>query len=225
MFKACVSKYSGGEIKYYPAYHSESNPEQVIRFCVDLKRYLTRKIGFEAVMRIRCTRGLAIHTFHGNFFVRSTDLLALPNVNPDSGFGMQINIEEALSDTPSVCFQAAILYTSSRSERRIRIHTFCLPVTKNINEIVNGADQEAIIGLVAKMAVDRATLSTLKEAKDALINVGVDYLQAYSQQLVSSNKGNSILSPYSLRLVPTLILALMKSVTISRLLSFFVFLY
>ena len=37
-----------------------------------LRRYLTRKIGFEAVMRIRCTRGLALHTFHGNFFVRST---------------------------------------------------------------------------------------------------------------------------------------------------------
>ena len=95
--------------------------------------------------------GLTIHTFHGNFFVRSTDLLALPNVNPDAGFGMQIAIEETLTDTPTVCFQAAVLYTSSKGERRIRIHTYCLPVSKNINELVNGADQEAIIGLVAKM--------------------------------------------------------------------------
>ena len=54
---SCVSKYSGGEIKYYPGFHSEHFPEQVIRFCVDFKRYLTRKIGFESVMRIRCTRG------------------------------------------------------------------------------------------------------------------------------------------------------------------------
>ncbi len=208
-----MSKYSGGEIKYYPGYHSDQNPEQVIRFCVDLKRYLTRKIGFEAVMRIRCTRGLAIHTFHGNFFVRSTDLLALPNVNPDAGFGMQINIEEALSDVPSVCFQAAILYTSSRSERRIRIHTYCIPVSKNVNEIVNGADQEAIAGLIAKMAVDRCSLSTLKEAKDALINVAIDYLQAYGQQVVSSNKGQAVISPHSLRLIPVLVLSLMKNVT------------
>ena len=57
-----------------------------------LRRYFTRKIGFEAVMRIRCTRGLALHTFHGNFFVRSTDLLSLPNINPDAGFGMQVSI-------------------------------------------------------------------------------------------------------------------------------------
>ena len=55
--KAGVSKYSGGEIKYYPGYHLADHPEQAVRFCVDFKRYLTRKIGFEAVMRIRCTRG------------------------------------------------------------------------------------------------------------------------------------------------------------------------
>jgi protein transport protein SEC24 len=72
-------------------------------------------------------------------------------VNPDAGFGMQVTIEESLADVPTVCFQAAVLYTSSKSERRIRIHTYCLPVTKSINEIVNGADQEAVIGLIAKM--------------------------------------------------------------------------
>lgn len=211
-----MSKYSGGEIKYYPGFHPDTHPEQVIRYCADLKRYLTRKIGFEAVMRIRCTRGLAIHTFHGNFFVRSTDLLALPNVNPDAGFGMQVNIEETLTDIPSVCFQAAVLYTSSKSERRIRIHTYCLPVSKNLNEIVNGADQEAIIGLIAKMAVDRTAMSSLKEARDAMINVAIDYLQAYSQQITSHNKNSSLMSPYYLRLIPLLVLGLMKNVSILK---------
>ena len=63
-------------------------------FNVLFVRYLTRKIGFEAVMRIRCSRGMSLHTFHGHFFVRSTDLLSLPNVNPDSGFGMQVRRNE-----------------------------------------------------------------------------------------------------------------------------------
>jgi protein transport protein SEC24 len=155
--------------------------------------------------------GLGIHTFHGNFFVRSTDLLALPNVSPDSGFGMQLNIEEQLTDIVTVCFQAAVLYTSSKSERRIRIHTYCLPVTRSVNEIVNGADQEAIIGLVSKMAADRTSMNSLKEARDALVNVAVDYLQAYSNH-VTSQKSNSIVSPYSLRLIPLIVLALMKNV-------------
>ena len=60
-------------------------------------------------------QGLSIHTFHGNFFVRSTDLLSLPNINPDAGFGMQMSIEDTL-ETNTCCFQAALLYTSSKGE-------------------------------------------------------------------------------------------------------------
>lgn len=52
----------------------------------------------------------------GNFFVRSTDLLSLPNTSPDAAFGMQVAVEENLSDTQSVCFQAALLYTSSKGK-------------------------------------------------------------------------------------------------------------
>lgn len=70
-------------------------------------------------------RGLAIHTFHGNFFVRSTDLLSLPNVNPDAGFGMQVAIEESLSDLQNVCFQAALLYTSSKGMLQCTSPQYC----------------------------------------------------------------------------------------------------
>lgn len=58
--------------------------------------------------------GLSLHTFHGNFFVRSTDLLSLPNVNPDHGYCMSMAIDESLQDYPMVCIQAALLYTSYR---------------------------------------------------------------------------------------------------------------
>lgn len=53
----CISKYSGGEVKYYPGYHSLQKPHEVERFENDLRRYLQRKIGFEAVMRLRSPPG------------------------------------------------------------------------------------------------------------------------------------------------------------------------
>ena len=62
----------------------------------------------------RCDAGMSLHTFHGNFFVRSTDLLSLPCVNPDLGYTINIAIDDNLKDIGSVCFQAALLYTSSR---------------------------------------------------------------------------------------------------------------
>ncbi|CAF1552985.1 unnamed protein product, partial [Rotaria sordida] len=53
----CISKYSGGEVKYYPGFHSIQTPNEVERFENDLRRYLQRKIGFEAVMRLRSPPG------------------------------------------------------------------------------------------------------------------------------------------------------------------------
>lgn len=58
--------------------------------------------------------GLALHTFHGNFFVRSTDLLSLPNVNPDMSYAFNMVIEESMKDIATACVQAALLYTSSQ---------------------------------------------------------------------------------------------------------------
>nr|NVI77961.1 Sec24AB ortholog [Cucujiformia] len=62
---AGVSKFSGGCVHHFPLFKA-GRPVLSERFERTFRRYLTRKIGFEAVMRIRCSRGLSIHTFHGN---------------------------------------------------------------------------------------------------------------------------------------------------------------
>ncbi|XP_075277464.1 protein transport protein Sec24B isoform X3 [Opisthocomus hoazin] len=206
---ACISKYSAGCIYYYPSFHRSHNPTQAEKLQKDLKRYLTRKIGFEAVMRIRCTKGLSIHTFHGNFFVRSTDLLSLANVNPDAGFAVQMSIEESLTDTSLVCFQTALLYTSSKGERRIRVHTLCLPVVSSLADVYAGADVQAVVCLLANMAVDRSVSSSLADARDALVNAVVDSLAAY-MSAASNLQQSMLIAPNSLKLFPLYILALLK---------------
>ncbi|XP_042604309.1 LOW QUALITY PROTEIN: protein transport protein Sec24A-like [Cyprinus carpio] len=205
----CISRYSAGSIYFYPSYHKQHNPPQTERLQKDLKRYLTRKIGFEAVMRIRCTKGLSIHTFHGNFFVRSTDLLSLANVNPDAGFAVQMNIEENLLDLQTVSFQAALLYTSSKGERRIRVHTLCLPVASSLSDIFAGADVQAITALLASMAVDRCVTASLSDARDALINAAIDSLASYRSSVLTVPQPG-LLTPACLRLLPLYILALLK---------------
>ncbi|KAM9373470.1 protein transport protein Sec24A [Phaethornis superciliosus] len=205
----CVSRYSAGSVYYYPSYHHKHNPVQVEKLQKELKRYLTRKIGFEAVMRIRCTKGLSIHTFHGNFFVRSTDLLSLPNVNPDAGYAVQMSVEENLTDMQVVSFQSALLYTSSKGERRIRVHTMCLPVVTTLSDVYVGADVQAITGLLANMAVDRSVSATLSDARDALVNAVIDSLSAYRSSVLSLQQPG-LMAPYSLRLFPLYVLALLK---------------
>nr|XP_040030264.1 protein transport protein Sec24B isoform X1 [Gasterosteus aculeatus aculeatus] len=206
---SCISKYSAGSVFYYPSFHHTHNPAQLEKFQRDVERYLTRKIGFEAVMRIRCTKGLSIHTFHGNFFVRSTDLLSLANVNPDSAFAVQMSIEDSLADSSLACFQAALLYTSSKGKRRIRVHTLCLPVVSQLSDVYAGADVQAITCLLADMAIDRSLTSSLSDARDALTNAAVYLLSAYKSN-VSNLQQSGLVLPASMRLFPVYILALLK---------------
>ncbi|KAF4092381.1 hypothetical protein AMELA_G00020390 [Ameiurus melas] len=206
---ACMAKFSAGSIFYYPAFHHVHTPALRVKLQKDLQRYLTRKIGFEAVMRIRCTKGMSIHTFHGNFFVRSTDLLSLANVNPDSGFAVQVSIDENLADTSLACFQAALLYTSSKGKRRIRVHTLCLPVVNQLSDVFAGADVQAITCLLANMAIDRSLSCSVSDARDALVNAVVDSFESYRSN-ISNMQQTGVIAPSCLRLFPLFTLALLK---------------
>jgi protein transport protein SEC24 len=138
--------------------------------------------------------------------------LSLPNINPDAGFAMQVCIEEPLHNIRTAAFQAALLYTSSRGERRIRVHTLCLPVTGNLPDVLHGADQQAAIALLARMAVDRCLASTSTDARDALVNAAVDVLSSYRNSL-SQSPGRALVAPHNLKLWPLYTLALLKSVS------------
>uniref|UniRef100_A0A5K3FLL6 Protein transport protein Sec24C n=1 Tax=Mesocestoides corti TaxID=53468 RepID=A0A5K3FLL6_MESCO len=218
-----VARFSGGGVYHYPNFHYDPEPAanatgthkraspalcdfvEVENLRRDLLRYLTRKIGFEAVLRLRCTRGLAVQNFYGNFFMRSVDLLNLPIVNPDAGYAIQLEINEKLDSFQTVVLQAALLYTTSFGDRRIRVHTLCLPVTDSPEAVFNYADEGAIACLVAKMAVERTISSGLANAREALTTVMGDILSAYQNERNSGNSPSSLsgICPSSLRLLPS----------------------
>ena len=56
--------------------------------------------------------GVRFTSYHGNFMLRSTDLLALPAVDCDKAFAMKLSLEESLLTNQAVYFQVALLYPS-----------------------------------------------------------------------------------------------------------------
>uniref|UniRef100_A0A8C2FQ44 SEC24 homolog B, COPII coat complex component n=1 Tax=Cyprinus carpio TaxID=7962 RepID=A0A8C2FQ44_CYPCA len=113
------------------------------------------------------------------------------------------------TDTSLACFQAALLYTSSKGKRRIRVHTLCLPVVSQLSEVFAGADIQAISCLLANMAIDRSISSSLSDARDALVNAVVDCLTAYRAN-GSNIQPSGLIAPAALRLFPLYVLALLK---------------
>ena len=95
-------------------------------------------------------------------------------------------------------------------ERRIRVHTIALPVSDKLADIYAGCNVQAVTGMLAKMAADRVAASCLGDAREALMNAVTDGIKAYKTHMQSSAQAGFLSLPYSLRLFPMFVLALMK---------------
>ncbi|RAL45924.1 hypothetical protein DM860_006078 [Cuscuta australis] len=204
-----LSKYTGGQVYYYPSFHASIHQDKLRH---ELERDLTRETAWESVMRIRCGKGIRFTTYHGNFMLRSTDLLALPAADCDKAYAMQLSLEETLLTTQTVYFQVALLYTSSSGERRIRVHTAAAPVVAELGEMYRLADAGAIVSLFSRLAIEKTLSSKLEEARNSvhlrIVKAFREYRNLYA---VQHRLAGRMIYPESLKLLPLYGLALSKS--------------
>jgi len=217
---AQLSKHTGGQLYYYPAFNGQIHGGKLKG---ELTHALTRTTGFEAVMRVRCTRGMRISNFYGNFFIRGTDLLALPNCHADSTFGVELAYADTVVSASVISVQAALLYTTSSGERRIRVHTIAAPVTTVFGNLFLSADVDAVCNMQAKIALETSLKTGLDSARDLLYRRLVDVMRSYrstmgqgglgyGQQQQQQQQGGLGL-PEQLQLLPLYTMALQKNKT------------
>jgi protein transport protein SEC24 len=73
-----VSKQTCGQVYYYPHFNGSRDGE---RLYADLKHNITRRIGFEAVMRVRCSVGMKIKENLFVFILNQTKSKSTQNSN------------------------------------------------------------------------------------------------------------------------------------------------
>ncbi|KAL9231495.1 hypothetical protein vseg_006720 [Gypsophila vaccaria] len=204
-----LSKYTGGQVYYYPSFKSTLQKDKLRH---ELARDLTRETAWEAVMRIRCGKGVRFSSYHGNFMLRSTDLLALPAVDCDKAFAMQLSLEETLLPDQIVYFQVALLYTASCGERRIRVHTAAAPVVTDLGEMYRQADTGAVVSVLGRLAIEKTLSSKLEDSRTYLLKVIVKGLKEYRNlHAVQHRLAGRMIYPESLKYLPLYALALCKS--------------
>ncbi|CAJ1870450.1 unnamed protein product [Sphenostylis stenocarpa] len=204
-----LAKYTAGQVYYYPAFQSAIHGDKLSH---ELRRDLTRETAWEAVMRIRCAKGVRFTTYHGNFMLRSTDLLALPAVDCDKAFAMQLSLEETLLTTQTI-------YTASCGERRIRVHTMAVPVVTELADIYRLADTGAIVSLLSRLGsslIIAATEKTLSQKlEDARTSVQLRIVKALREYrnlyAVQHRLANRMIYPESLKFLILYGLALCRS--------------
>lgn len=215
-----LPKMTAGNMYSYVMFNFDKDAE---RFEEQLNKSLTTETAFEAVMRIRCTKGMRITNFYGNFYIRGTDLMALPNVNSESVFGFDLSHDEQNVASSYVTVQAALLYTSSQGQRRIRVMTQALPITGLTSELVESVDAQATCNLLCKQAVDVSLKTNIDQARMRLQQTCLDIMRSakggntrtvsgYTVPQGPQDDGEEKPIPANLELIPLYTLAMMKNV-------------
>lgn len=117
----------------------------------ELSHAVNRETGYQALMKVRCSNGLQVASYHGNFLHHTFGAdLEIGSVDADKAFGVLFSYDGKLDPKLDAHFQAALLYTSADGQRRVR----CINVVAAVNEggldTMRFVDQDAVVSIMAK---------------------------------------------------------------------------
>ncbi|KAI4200548.1 MAG: hypothetical protein LQ346_002347 [Caloplaca aetnensis] len=204
-----VSAISGGETYYYPTFTS---PRDVEKLTKEIERAVTRETGYQALMKVRCSNGLQVSSYHGNFLQHSFGAdLELGSVDADKALGVMFSYDGKLDSKLDAHFQCALLYTTASGERRVRCTNTVASVSENLIEVMRFVDQDAVVSMIAKEAATRMTERTLKDIRNALTEKTIDILAGYRRINSGSTPPGQLILPENLKEFAMYILGLIKT--------------
>eukprot|EP01105_Mastigella_eilhardi_P008566 TRINITY_DN2074_c0_g1_i4.p1 TRINITY_DN2074_c0_g1~~TRINITY_DN2074_c0_g1_i4.p1 ORF type:complete len:929 (-),score=221.78 TRINITY_DN2074_c0_g1_i4:134-2677(-) len=199
---------SCGQLFFFPDFEVTRD---WIRFEADLRRACTRSWGYDASMRIRVSTGLSVSEYSGNFYsVNDTDI-DLAAVDSDKTFVTHFKYDDKLEGLSEVVVQAALLYTTTQGERRVRVHTTSVPIAKEHATVYKSADVDAVSYTLATKAAKLAKAGKHATASTEIVDTCVDILAMYRKYCASTTTASQLILPESLKLLPVFTLAILKS--------------
>ncbi|KAF2819589.1 Sec23/Sec24 family protein-like protein [Ophiobolus disseminans] len=204
-----VSAITGGEVFYYPNFHS---PRDTLKLSKEIKHTVTRETGYQALMKVRCSNGLQVSAYHGNFYHHTFGAdLEFGVIDADKAVAVLFSYDGKLDPKLDAHFQSALLYTTASGERRVRCINIVASVSPNTGECMKFVDQDAVVSIIAKEAAARMTEKNLKEIRGALTEKTVDILAGYRKNFTGNSPPGQLVLPENLKEFGMYILGLIKS--------------
>ncbi|KAL6854252.1 hypothetical protein ACP4OV_019155 [Aristida adscensionis] len=229
-----VPNTTGGRVYYYYPFSALSDPAKLFN---DLRWNISRPQGFEAVMRVRCSQGLQVQDYYGNFCKRVPTDIDLPAVLQEIFLGLkQLNRDivecsaeymsidsdktimvtfrhdDKLQENAECGFQCALLYTTVFGQRRIRVINLSLPCTNMLSNLFRYADLETQFTYIVKQAANGIPSTPLSQVRDQVTSTCINILQSYRKYCASVSSSGQLILPEALKLLPLYTLALIKSI-------------
>ena len=139
---------TGGETYFYPNF---TTPRDSFKLSQEIKHTITRETGYQALMKVRCSNGLQVSTYHGNFLQHTFGAdLEFGVIDADKTIGVMFSYDGKLDSKLDAHFQCALLYTTASGQRRVRCTNTVASVSEGVMEGMRFVDQDAVITMIAK---------------------------------------------------------------------------
>lgn len=168
-----MSKLTGGQVYYLPNFTLATHEEKLF---FDLRRNMTRTQGSGAVLRVRCSEGLTVDSYHGHFMLGPTGqdigkfklknifsgyqlcnrhcTLELAGIDADKTILVHIKYDDVVPQNRDAVIQAAMLYANQQTgQRLIRVHTLALKPTTALTSVFKSADVDTVLYTLARRAI------------------------------------------------------------------------
>ncbi|CAM9362446.1 unnamed protein product [Phaeothamnion confervicola] len=176
---------------------------------------VARDTALEAVLKVRCSGGIAVTAYLGQGVENVPGELETAAVPADASVACLLTHDGGkLREGDMVCMQAALLYTSVDGRRLVRCHTLALRATGIVPSLYRSADAGAIVALAARQAAAAALRGSepLAKAVGGAIDCLLKALLQYRRSVSPDAPMGQLILPESLRLLPLYALGLSKSV-------------
>lgn len=215
-----VSTTTGGETFYYPNFIA---PRDGLKLSSEITHAVTRESGYQALMKVRCSNGLQVQGYHGNFIQHTFGAdLELGVFDADKAMGVSFSHDGKLDAKLDAHFQSALLYTSASGQRRVRCTNVIASVADTakdspnretgIRDCMKFVDQDAVLSMLAKEACTKlgTTSSNLKDIRNWLTERTIDILSAYRKHASVQHPHSQLVMPERLKEFSMFMLGLIK---------------
>jgi protein transport protein SEC24 len=163
-------------------------------------------------MKVRCSNGLQVSAYHGNFTHHTFGAdLEFGVIDADKAIGVTFSYDGKLDAKLDAHFQAALLYTSAGGERRVRCVNLVASVTETGGEAMKYVDQDAITTIIAKESASKVPATSLKDVRGAITERTIDVLASYRKHFSSAHPSGQLVIPENLKEFGMYMLSLLKS--------------
>lgn len=204
-----VAELTGGETFYFPNFHG---PRDTLKLSKEIKHTVTRETGYQALMKVRCSNGLQVSAYHGNFYHHTFGAdLEFGVIDADKSIAVMFSYDGKLDPKLDAHFQSALLYTAANGERRVRCCNLVASVNDNPIETMKCVDQDAVVNMIVKEAASHIAERSLKDLRNAVTEKTVDILAAYRKNFSHGHPPGQLVLPEHLKEFGMYMLGIIKS--------------